>query len=1253
MQTPRTPLENALWSIGRLNVDRQAILDAVCHDRRIGLPDCLAISVDTEAYALRLWHPFGEAAPIQIPLPKPAGTYRAERHVGQPTVAIFGQDQHKVADLTIDDEPALCIIGGHVYRFSSQLAQTPALARGTVAQANAIAKPGSSYGPLDLILKPDGREALVIDRSQGLLIRVDLPERVVLGRMKARVAGASGALTVAWSDNRIFIADTASESISVLDVRDGESVEAPVGIGRASNVAVSRDGLRLYLLGTRPSLTLHVIDADSYEPLRTIPIRGEAFSRTGDPSDAMALASDGRHLMVMSYTEEPQLQTPVITLIDGETGRTVRRLRLQASRKPAALAFGADNPFYVALEPVETAVVRLGYVNLGELRAIQASLSGPTITAAPRNADEPPPAIEPPVELAIIAGGDTWRSTAIKAAAPMQLSLDLEPIIADFLQRTFEEQSGVDAEADDGAWARVTEAATVVREQLEHQSAAAVDLPELAPNHDLRVLITREQAQEWLHVLNQLEAAMAEALAEVEEAQETLSVPDRCPVCQTPLMGAYRCVACGQQVIEPPKLDAGAIHGKPKERLKPNTNDPRLFLPPEHLLIADPPRQRIVELDRKGRIVWQLRADRQHPDLQALLQWPVDALRLSNENTLVIDRVARRVFEVTREGRPYWEWPTATGALLEPVRVARNEWGETFIVDRLAHRIWRADTNGEPLAGFGIGMAGIAPGALNSPSDVQVLRNNRMIIADTGNHRIIEVADGKLVWQFGNPESLAQGGSGNDGQHLDGPRRAMRIEGGRTLIVDTGNHRIIVVDRRGTIIWSHDTVTGDNKLIMDRPLGAVRLAQEHILYWDHVCLIEIDRDKKIIWAAVLSELDANSRLETKAAEGPKHDASIARRLWQVQRLRDNDPEMEAMQREAARKRQGVAKARKAWFTGDTTAYIALLKAEIARRDAEYVGKKAMNIDWAAVQARCDALREQLDPARRPKDAPTAPLQVGNIIPASTRPEDLAKAFTNPDKRPIELLVVQGTLSRVLLMAVDQSILWGWGQDELQDPHSAQRLPGHRALIADTGHSRIVEVDMTTNAIVWQSAASLGLSYPKAAQRLENGNTLIADTGNRRVLETDPDGLVVWEWRHEEILQVPTACERLSNGNTLITDWGSHVVVEVQPDGVIVWTYGQTGVSSKSPGFLGFPEYAHRRPSGHTLIVDGRNNRLLEIDPGGTVSWSYAGEGVKRLSGPTTAHRLPDQTTLVVHGAGRQVFRVNRTGDVTWKAAIPD
>jgi hypothetical protein len=62
-------------------------------------------------------------------------------------------------------------------------------------------------------------------------------------------------------------------------------------------------------------------------------------------------------------------------------------------------------------------------------------------------------------------------------------------------------------------------------------------------------------------------------------------------------------------------------------------------------------------------------------------------------------------------------------------------------------------------------------------------------------------------------------------------------------------------------------------------------------------------------------------------------------------------------------------------------------------------------------------------------------------------------------------------------------------------HGAERLPNGNTLISDTGHDRVIEVDIAHN-IVWNSqkinlSDESSLDYPNDADRLSNGNTLIS------------------------------------------------------------------------------------------------------------------------------------------------------------------
>lgn len=99
-----------------------------------------------------------------------------------------------------------------------------------------------------------------------------------------------------------------------------------------------------------------------------------------------------------------------------------------------------------------------------------------------------------------------------------------------------------------------------------------------------------------------------------------------------------------------------------------------------------------------------------------------------------------------------------------------------------------------------------------------------------------------------------------------------------------------------------------------------------------------------------------------------------------------------------------------------------------------------------------------------------------------------------------------------------------GDQQLFGPHDVSVLKNGNFLIFDNGwkrpegmRSRVVELDLKKNKIVWQYATNVTNSFYSAfqggAQRLPNGNTLICSTGQGHIFEVTGGSRpqVVWEY----------------------------------------------------------------------------------------------------------------------------------------------
>ncbi len=128
-------------------------------------------------------------------------------------------------------------------------------------------------------------------------------------------------------------------------------------------------------------------------------------------------------------------------------------------------------------------------------------------------------------------------------------------------------------------------------------------------------------------------------------------------------------------------------------------------------------------------------------------------------------------------------------------------------------------------------------------------------------------------------------------------------------------------------------------------------------------------------------------------------------------------------------------------------------------------------------------------------------------------------------RPGNLLISARNMNLVFLVDRDTSqVVWTF-DEALDFQHEALMigpgLPGHgNILIFNNGYhrlhtdprSRIVEIDPTSHAVIWEYASD-GFYSPEAGveQPLPNGNVLIGSTRGARAFEITRGGEIVWEW----------------------------------------------------------------------------------------------------------------------------------------------
>ena len=204
------------------------------------------------------------------------------------------------------------------------------------------------------------------------------------------------------------------------------------------------------------------------------------------------------------------------------------------------------------------------------------------------------------------------------------------------------------------------------------------------------------------------------------------------------------------------------------------------------LLICDAGNGRVLELDADRRVVWQFgeAAVERHA-----LSFPRSVEWSGGGNYVVADTANDRVVQI--QDGDLRVWPTPDTAPLFWPRCARvTPSGSLLVADGRNSRVVELSPSGEVLAELRqIAIDGGLP--LADPHDVQLLADGTLLLVDASLD-LVAVASwgGQVHWWAGR-------GSGPD---LRDPHSAQRLDDGSILICDTGNSRVLRLDRDARIV---------------------------------------------------------------------------------------------------------------------------------------------------------------------------------------------------------------------------------------------------------------------------------------------------------------------------------------------------------------------------------------------------------------------------------------------------------------------
>ena len=286
------------------------------------------------------------------------------------------------------------------------------------------------------------------------------------------------------------------------------------------------------------------------------------------------------------------------------------------------------------------------------------------------------------------------------------------------------------------------------------------------------------------------------------------------------------------------------------------------FNKPGNVLISDQYNNRVIEVTKAGKIVWQF-GDGSSVAGPTSVVGVNDAQRIPGGKTLIAGTgvpagapspepaagaADNRVFIVNAEGQIVWQYGMAgvTGSghdqLNAPVQATYLPNGDVLITDQGNQRVIMVDPAKHIVWQYGkTGVAGSGPNRLNNPNSAELLRNGHILIADENNNRVIEVTMAKhIVWRYGGPKS----------SKLSGAAFASRLPNGDTLITDSNHNRIVEVTMSKQVVWVYRTDTRAGSVKDPLPTRAVRLRNGDTLISDQYNnqVILVTHAKRIVWS---------------------------------------------------------------------------------------------------------------------------------------------------------------------------------------------------------------------------------------------------------------------------------------------------------------------------------------------------------------------------------------------------------------------
>lgn len=1125
----------------------------------------ICYAIDYKEKKLKIFDTYTEEVLNSIPLPVSISNFVPEEWLlwGTSTAIIDLLELQKAGDIPFNRESlfGLTIKDNYHYLYSTDFNKQPLLAKTNNFLFGATPKNKKTNLPFDMYFSEDNEILCLSNRDEGKVHIYNTKVGSFIGSITVRNPGSKKGINVAISflRNKIYITDNLSENIIIYDLFSGLYDKFNPGLGILNNIALSPNETSIYVILPKKEPLLKNLDINTFEEIRSFPLKGELFSSGDSPFDLISCSPDKKYLFVMTYLNTPSPYTPMFTIIDLKINRGVKRFSLKDDSRPINIAFRGENPIGQANKSFEKLLVEKELIDVAKLIELKKSLG-----------QDSPEDLEGLIEIQTEAleselrEEDEMLGITPKKAKHIILSPKANKHIMEVLSGCFWQATQIDLSETSEGIEKLKTVADNVRQRLEYYDADIVRMLNFHEEKPLNALIQRAYVLEmW-------------AEEENKKRQDIQTAPDNCLNCNAPLFGGWECPACGFTLE------------KPEDALRRKSASlDHLANMKGNFFVIDSENGILLEIDKYYVPVFKLSKD--ILDLKSI----VSAFKLENRNALLLDKKAGNIVEVTFKGETQWKYKPADpkkGILSEPSGFAILSNENLLIADTGNHRVLEVDREGKIIWEYGtLGKSGINSGFLNSPVDIQKTYDDTYLVTDMGNNRVIEffksfneekkIFEFNIKWQYGNGINITGHGQGSGNNELNRPVSAFKDTEGKYLILDSGNHRAILVNEMKNTLWKYEFKNPDSPINIGNPMRITRLKNQDLIIVGNNKVLQImpSNYNNMPWFSQIDELASITHfsIARESIEKEKRRHALSKKYL----AKDNEEEEDSESPEIYENKElNALIAEKLLLAGKMEPgkiHIILTKGEkiipfpialidkgencilIVNREGDIVWIYGKNKDEKLIKPNSVEITENK----------TVLISDQNeVIEVDIKTNDKTLVYECLSKSATRLgngntLITDQKNSKVIEVTPDKKIIWEYHEkDRKLSAYHAMRLDNGNTLITSCVGHYVKEIDKN-NKILWSfgeptksGSDSKHLSYPEHACRLKNGNTLISDTKNSRILEISNSGKVVLNYSGSESQKILGPCytSRLKDNHIFIIHSSYRQIQEVNDQETIVW-----------------------------------------------------------------------------------------------------